>query len=161
MAEAKPWLNNIATTVQVGSVVAGVVISILSFNAAREKEADARKLEAAKPFLTLRQGLYTEAVKAAATLVNQSTHTAEEIQAAGKRFRDLYVAELSMVEAPNVEEKMAALAMEIDRELVPLQGARLAAYQLAHALRDSFVAEWQLPPEGKLPASPKPNVEKK
>jgi hypothetical protein len=138
------WLDSIAATVQVGSVVTGVVISILSFNATRKKEAEARKLEAAKPFLTLRQSLYTEAVKAAATLVNQSTHTADEIQTARMRFRDLYVAELTMVEAPGVEKKMAALAAEIDSELLPLKGARLAAYELAHELRDSFVSEWQI-----------------
>jgi len=145
MAEQKSWLDSIATTVQVGSVVAGVVISILSFNAAREKEAAARSLEAAKPFLELRQKLYTEAVKAAAVLSNPATHTNDEIVAARKRFRDLYVAELSMVEAHDVEEKMVALAAVIDSELTNFTPAQTAAYSLSHALRNSFVAAWQLP----------------
>lgn len=145
MADLKPILESTVSIVQVVSVVAGVVISILSFNHTRAKEAEARKLEAAKPFLTLRQDLYSQAVKAAATLVNQSTHTDEEIRQARKRFRDLYVAELSMVEAPKVEEQMRALAEQIDRELVPLDGPRSAAYRLAHALRDSFAEEWQVP----------------
>jgi hypothetical protein len=144
VAELKPVLESVVSVVQVVSVVAGVVISILSFNHTRAKEADVRKLEAAKPFLTLRQDLYSQAVKAAATLVNQSTHTEEEIRQARKRFRDLYVAELSMVEAPEVEAQMRALAEQIDKELVPLDGPRVAAYNLAHALRNSFAAEWQV-----------------
>lgn len=153
MPEAKPWLGNIATTAQVASVVAGVVISILSFNATREKEADARKIEAAKPYLTLRQSLYLEALKAAATLANPATHTADEIGAARKRFRDLYVAELSMVEERSVEEKMVALAGEIDSELLKLTPAQQATYNLAHALRDSFVLDWQVPTGSRPSAS--------
>jgi hypothetical protein len=144
MAERKSWLDSIATTVQVGSIVAGVVISILSFNAAREKEAEARKLEAAKPFLELRQRLYTEAVKAAGVLSNPAVHTEAEVTAARKRFRELYVAELSMVEASDVEEKMVALAAVIDSSLTDFTPAQNAAYGLSHALRDSFIAAWQL-----------------
>jgi len=145
MADMKPLLDVLATTVQVLSVVAGAVISILSFNAAREKEAEARKLEATKPFLELRQKLYTEAVKAAAVLTNPATHTEEEIREARKRFRDLYVAELSMVEEKDVECRMKKLARVIDKELVTFTPGQDAAYDLAHALRDSFVASWQLP----------------
>jgi hypothetical protein len=138
-------MNSVATTVQVVSVVVGVVISILSFNHAREKDAEARKLEATKPFLELRQKLYTEAVKVAAVLSNPGTHSEEEIQAARKRFRDLYVTELSMVEAPGVEAEMKAFAAEVDKELLALTPAQGAAYNLAHALRDSYVASYQFP----------------
>lgn len=145
MAEQKSWLDSIATTVQVASVVAGVVISILSFNVTRVKEAEARRLEAAKPFLELRQNLYTEAVKAAGVLANPAVHTAAEMTAARKRFRELYVAELSMVEAHGVEETMVALAGVVDSELTRFTPAQNAAYALSHALRNSFVADWQLP----------------
>ena len=145
MAEANSLLSSIATTAQVISVVAGVVISVESFSASREKEAETRQLEAARPFLQLRQNLYTEAVKAAAVLVNSATHSEEEIQAARKRFRDLYVAELSMVEAPGVEGQMVELAKLIDKEITEFTPAQDAAYKLSHALRDSFVASWQIP----------------
>ena len=63
---------------------------------------------------------------------------------AKKRFRELYVAELSMVEAPEVEAKMVALANEIDPEVTNFTVAQAAAYQLAHALRDSFVVDWKI-----------------
>jgi|SRR5438128_11188291 len=135
-------MRNLATPVQVLSVVVGVVISILSFNAARKTEAAARQVEAARPFLQLRQSLYMEAVKAAGVLTNADTHTPEELAAAKKRFRELYVAELSMVEAPDVEAKMKALAAQIDKDLTNLTPPQTAAYNLAHALRDSFVASW-------------------
>ena len=122
--------------------MAGVVISVLSFNTARKSEAEARRLEAAKPFLQLRQGLYTEAVKAAGILASPDTHSPEELAAAKKRFRELYVSELSMVEAPEVEKKMVALADQIDKDLTSFSAAQSAAYDLAHALRDTFVSSW-------------------
>ncbi len=135
-------VDGIAKTVQVLSVVAGVVISVLSFNATREKEAEARRIEASKPFLDLRQKLYMEAVKAAAILSTPDGHTQEEMRAARRRFRELYVAELSMVESPEVERQMVELAKRIDPGLIPLNPAQQAAYDLAHSLRDSFVASW-------------------
>src|SRR5262245_10002125 len=108
----------IAKTVQIVSVVAGVVISVLNFNATRMKEAEAQKLAAAKPFLELRQKLYLETVQAVAVLSNPEVHSDEEKQKAKKRFRALYVAELSMVEVQEVESKMVHLASVIDPELV-------------------------------------------
>jgi len=144
MSERKPTIEVIATTAQVLSVVVGVVISVLSFNATRDKEAEARELEAAKPFYTLRQNLYAEAVKAAGVLSNPEVHTKDEISKSRKRFRELYVAELSMVEATEVEEKMKALAKQIDPALLDFNAAQNAAYELAHALRDTFVYSWKV-----------------
>ena len=144
MPERKSTLEIIATTAQVLSVVAGVVISVFSFNATREKEAEARTLEAAKPFYTLRQNLYAEAVRAAGVLANPEVHTKEEISKAHTRFREMYVAELSMVEAPEVEAKMMALAKQIDPELLNMTDAQRATYNLAHALRDTFAYSWKI-----------------
>ena len=108
-------METLAKTVQVLSVVVGVVISVLSFNATREKEAEARRIEAGKPFLQLRQSLYMEAIKSAAILANREGYSPKELAAAKRRFRELYVAELSMVESPDVEAKMVALAQATDR----------------------------------------------
>ena len=147
-------------TVQIVSVVVGVVISVLSFNATRnkeaedqkirtldlditrQKEAEAQKLAAMKPFLELRQKLYLEAVKAAGVLSNPETHSEEEVKAARKRFRALYVAELSMVEDISVEGKMKAMAASVDPDLLSFTKGQSAAYDLSHALRDSFVTAW-------------------
>jgi hypothetical protein len=142
-------LDTVAKTVQVVSVVAGVVISVLSFNAtrqkdleSREKEIRAQEMQAAKPFLELRQSLYREALKCAAILSNPEHRKPTELDAARRRFRELYVAELSMVEDPEVEVKMVALARQIDPQLLDMTEAQQAAYSLAHALRDTFAAEW-------------------
>lgn len=142
MPENKPLIEVLATSTQVISVVVAVVISVLSFNSTRDKEAEARRLEAARPFLALRQSLYTEAVKAAAIQSNPEVHTKEELAASKKRFRELYVAELTMVESPEVEGKMKALAEALDPDLLRLNPAQSAAYTLAHALRDTFVESW-------------------
>jgi uncharacterized membrane-anchored protein YhcB (DUF1043 family) len=131
-------LGSISTTVQVIGVVIGFVISILSFNDARKKEAEARGLETIKPFMELRQEVYKKAVAAAAVLVNSSVHTADEYQTAKKQFRDLYVAQLSMVECREVAKKMVALAGKIDRELLQMSDAQQAAYDLSQALRKSY-----------------------
>jgi hypothetical protein len=140
----------VAKTVQVVSVVVGVVISVLSFNAARndelvarEKEVAARRLEAVKPFLELRQKVYMEALKTAAVLTEpEGYYTQKELSEAKRRFRALYVAELSMVESKEVEAQMVQLAKKIDPRLRTLTDAQQAAYDLSHALRDSFVASW-------------------
>jgi len=144
MADPKSPLEVFATTVQVMSVVAGVVISVMSFNATREKEAEARELEAAKPFFTLRQNLYSEAVKAAGVLANPEVHSKEEIANSRKRFRELYVAELTMVEAKEVEATMKAMAASVDPDLLKMTKAQIAAYNLAHALRDTFANSWKV-----------------
>jgi hypothetical protein len=135
-------METMGKTVQVLSVVVGVVISVLSFNATRDKEAEARRIEASKPFLEVRQRLYLEAVKSAAVLANREGYSEKELAAARRRFRELYVAELSMVESPEVEQRMADLAATVDPSLRPLTPAQKAAYDLAHTLRDSFVESW-------------------
>jgi hypothetical protein len=132
----------VARIIQTGSVVIGVVISVLSFTSGQRAAANARIVEAMKPFQELRQKQYMEAVQAAAVLANPTTHTNAERLNAARRFRDLYVAELSMVESFEVEARMKKLAAEVAPDLIPLDGPRRAAYCLAHALRLSFVESW-------------------
>src|SRR5262249_29893345 len=153
---ASSLLDSVSKLIQVVSVVAGVVISVVSFNDARMKEASAREAEAktreleqeryleqrkdeaekkqteaAKPFLELRQKLYLEAVQAAAVLANPKDHTEQEVKKAKTRFRELYVAELSLVEGLGVEKGMRALAEAVDPELVTLTEEQFAAFNLA------------------------------
>jgi hypothetical protein len=144
-------IDSVSKTIQVLSVVVGVVISVFSFNDARRHEAVARKTEAeksqaeaAKPFIELRQKLYLEAVQAAAILANPDDHTKEETTKARKRFRELYVAELSLVEARSVEQHMRDLARVIEPKLIPMSEAQREVYDLAHALRDSLAKSWHL-----------------
>ncbi len=160
-------LDSASKLIQVLAVVIGVIISVLSFNAARQTEAHAREVEAeakklelkkyydqreeeaakrqteaAKPFLELRQKLYLEAVQAAGVLANPKDHTEDETKKAKKRFRELYVAELSLVEGIGVEKGMIGLATAVDPELTTMTKEQKAAYQLAHGLRDSLVKSW-------------------
>ena len=162
-------LDHASKLIQVLSVVVGVVISVLSFNATREKEVDVRKkelqarkderdqyegqqaveaekrqTEAARPFLELRQKLYLEAVQAAGVLANPGHHSPEDVKKAKVRFGELYVAELSMVEDLGVEGSMKQLATAVDPSLVELTKEQVAAYNLAHALRDSLARSWKM-----------------
>ena len=109
MAEPKTRLELIASTVQVLSVVVGVVLSVFSFNHTRQKEADARRLEAEKPLAELRRTIYLETAKTAAIIANPADRPASDVVAAKRRFRELYVSELSMVETADVAAKMVDL----------------------------------------------------
>ncbi|WP_321931518.1 hypothetical protein [Paraburkholderia guartelaensis] len=140
MTELKTFTDQLAKTVQVLSVVVGVVISVLSFNQTRQKEADARRIEAEKPFQDLRRAVLLETVKNAAIIANPEGRSADELNKAKRRFRELYVAELSMVEPPEVESGMVHLAQAVDPGLVDLSPAQLAALNLAHALGRSYAA---------------------
>lgn len=138
MAEPTTKLALIASTVQVLSVVVGVVISVLSFNATRLKEAEARALEADKPFVELRRATYLEAVKIAAIIANPEGRSPEDLSKARQRFRELYVAELTMVEDADVESKMTALAEAVDPDLRNPTGPQIAALRLAQALKNGY-----------------------
>jgi ABC-type branched-subunit amino acid transport system ATPase component len=138
MAEPKSNLELLASTVQVLSVVAGVVISVLSFNATRVKEAEARALEADKPFVELRRSTYLEAVKTAAIIANPEGRSPDDLSKAKRRFRELYVAELTMVEDLEVAQKMVNLAKAVDPELEKLTQGQNAALELARALKSGY-----------------------
>jgi hypothetical protein len=138
MVERKTSLELLASTVQVLSVVAGVVISVLSFNATRDKEAEARALEADRPFVELRRSTYLEAVKTAAIIANPDGRSPDDLSKAKRRFRELYVAELTMVEDPDVESKMVNLAKAVDPELAKLTQGQRAALDLAKALKTGY-----------------------
>jgi L-ribulose-5-phosphate 3-epimerase UlaE len=142
--------DGIVKIVQVVSVVTGVVVSVLSFNAAREKdaesrakEAEARLVEAWKPFVQLRQKLYQDTIQTAAVLANSDIHTQAELEAAKKRFRNLYVAELSMVETPQVAGQMVQFAKVVDPALTSMSERQRAAYNLSHKIAESFVESSQ------------------
>ena len=138
MAETRTKLELLATTVQVLSVVAGVVISVLSFNDTRVKEAEARAIEADRPFVELRRSVYLEAVKTAAIISNPEGRSPDELSTAKRRFRELYVAELTMVEDPIVEGKMVQLANSVDPDLAQLSKSQDAALELARALKAGY-----------------------
>lgn len=138
MAESKTLIDQFTKTIQVVSVVVGVVISVLSFNQTRQKEAEARRIEAEKPFQELRRTVFLETVKTAAIIENPEGRSTDELNKAKRRFRELYVAELSMVEPPDVESGMVHFAQAVDPELVHLSPAQQAALDLAHALGRSY-----------------------
>ena len=160
--EKPAWQSHVqtfATLIQVLAVVAGVVISILSFNYTRDRELqvraaeaeryknqredeeERRRVEAAKPFLEMRQQKYMEAIKVAGVLSTPDDHTPAEIKAAEKRFSELYYAELALVESKDTEAAMIALADSLGRLANPTPQQQ-ETLRLAHILRDSLIKAW-------------------
>jgi len=147
--------ESITKIIQSLSIVIGIVISIVSFNAAREKEAESRrlelekrKIEAAKPFLELRQKLYLEAVEAASIWAANEEHNEEEIRKARKRFQELYWGALSVVEDRRVECAMIRMAVSLNitqptnDDCGKLETPKNASYKLSHVIRDSLLSSW-------------------
>jgi len=117
MADPKTKLELLASTVQVVSLACGVVIGVSSFNSARLKEAEARQVEAERPFLELGRKPCLDAAKTAAVPSTPEGRSKAE-RANGKcQFRELFVAELTMVEGEKVERKMVSLAAAVDPDL--------------------------------------------
>jgi len=79
-----------------------------------------------------------EAVKNAAIIANPEGRTEAELLKAKRRFRELYVAVLTMVEDPTVAQNMIHLAKAVDKELTSLTESQVAALNLAQALGKSY-----------------------
>jgi len=144
-ADKDLWFDRATKTIQVISVVIGVVISVVSFNNARTKEAEAQTRAAFKPLVELRQRLYLEALSTAVVLADPEGHTADQTAKAKTRFRELYIAELSLVEPKALEGKMIGLAKIVDPTLIPLSGSQLQVYDFAHFLKTLLIKEWGIP----------------
>jgi hypothetical protein len=123
------------------SVVVGVVITVMNLKLAREKEAESRKIEAARPFLELRQTLYLDALKNASILASKDLHTEDEVKQARKRFSELFWGECSLVEESNIEAHMIAIA-ESENLRDSITPTQKASYALSHAMRESLIKSW-------------------
>lgn len=131
----------VGNTISTFSIVIGITLSVLNFRIAKEKEAESRKIEAAKPFLELRQKLYLEALTNASILASQDFHTEEEILNAKKRFAELYWGELSLIEDKNIEKAMIEVAKSMNLN-DSVSSSQKATYELAHTMRESLVNSW-------------------
>ncbi|WBM73024.1 hypothetical protein OH773_21930 (plasmid) [Buttiauxella sp. WJP83] len=145
MTHQKTNFELVMSTIQVLSVVAGVILSVLKYTDAlnketevRLKEASDRAIEANRPFIELRRIVYLEAVKTAAIIAIPEGRSTDELNKAKRRFQELYIAELSMVEDDNVARSMVALAQNVDPELINLTPAQNSALKLAHALKCGY-----------------------
>lgn len=138
MAEPKSTFERTLSFIQVMAIVGGVVVSLMNINATRVRELEARAREADEPFVDLRRKMYLEAVRTGVVLANHDGYTEDELKKARLRFRELYVAELSMVEDRDVEKQMVALARLVDPSLLELSDAQIKALDLAKALKPGY-----------------------
>jgi len=140
-------------------IVSAVVVSLWSAfvyardqaNLQRTAETN-RRLEVQRPFLERQLALYFEVVQIAGELV--TPQGGEE--AWGKherRFWQLYWAELSMVEAGNIEQIMVEVgkklqaykeARQTNRGEDQLQDLRRCVYELAHEVRRAIEIRWHI-----------------
>ena len=117
MADPRTKLELLASAVQVVCVVSGVLIRVPGFNSARLKEAEARQVEAERPFLELGRKPCLDAVKTAAVPSTPEGRSKEELANGKCQLRELCVAELTVVEGEKVEQEMVSLAAAVDPDL--------------------------------------------
>jgi hypothetical protein len=103
------------------------------------RTAETRRIEATRPYLDKQLALYTEATRVTAIIATSTD--SQEVEKALKRFKELYVGELALVERGSVAGAMVAFREALDERkgqewLAPL------ALNLAHVCRDELAASW-------------------
>jgi hypothetical protein len=119
---------------------AGFLWGIYQYFDKRDREIENARIEAARPFLERQLKLYTEASQMTSVLATSADAT--ELQAAEKRFWQLYWGELALVENEQVKEAMEDFGRGLDSENRSQQQLRQLSFALANALRDSLADSW-------------------
>lgn len=147
----KSTFELVTQTIQFVSIVVGVVISVLNYNETQKSNNETQKSDAAariaetkKPFMELRRKVYVDTVQTIAQLVTNDAKT-PAYDTALKRFRQLYIAELTMVETADVAREMVQIATLIDPKLVSLSEPQRSALSLSSALGTSYTDALELP----------------
>ena len=117
-------------------VVGGVCFSVWSFNSTRVRRGDRSH------FLSSARGCIWKQLSKQGFWQTLTITLQSKSQMPDGDFVELYVAELSMVESTLVESHMVRLAERSTPGLNPFAPTQDAAYDLSHALRDSFVTSW-------------------
>ena len=137
-------MPNVENTLKiVGFCVAlgGLVLGAANYLETARKDAETRRLEARKHFLSRQLELYTDATRAAAKLATSSPDSEDFTDAAG-RFWELYWGELAMVEDHQVEAAMVAMGRCLQGDCSGCGKLAQCSLNLAHACRRSLAESW-------------------
>lgn len=110
----------------------------------RAKEVENRNLEAAKPFIELRQRLYNEALSCAETIIISGDKSSRTYQTAYNRFSELYWGELGLVEDTSVEHNMMKVKKLIDSTRYTTKDREFALLHMSYAMRNSLFNTWKV-----------------
>ena len=146
--EKSEKVKSIGSFITIISIISGFVISIMNYRIVQEKESESRKIEAAKPFLELRQTIYLEALKNASILASKDVHTEDEVIQARKRFSELFWSEAGLIEESSIERDMIAIA-ESENLRDSITPTQMASYALAHSMRESLIKSCGVDTQGK------------
>ena len=116
-----------------------LVWGIYTYGQGVKHSAEARRVEASKPYLDKQLALYSEATQNAAILA--TSRDPGELAKAKLRFLQLYFGELGMVEREEVSRAMQAFKLAMDAGKLQVELAPLAL-TLAHACRNELAVSW-------------------
>jgi hypothetical protein len=145
------WIFPVVIAVATGAytiilAVLGHLESVKKSDDERIKLANAQVLQAQEPFLRKQLELYSEVLKEVEKLVTLAP-TDKEWISSELRFWQLYLSELSMVESGDVEGAMVRFGGQLNvykKGGQNLQTLETCSYELAHAVRRSIQARWQV-----------------
>lgn len=127
-------------TIGVLIAAAGFVWGIYQYFDKRDHEIENARVEAARPFLERQLKLYTQASQVTSVLA--TSNDPAELQAAEKRFWQLFWGELALVENERVKKAMEAFGSSLESEDRSQQQLKQLSFALANALRDSLADSW-------------------
>jgi hypothetical protein len=121
----------------------GLALGVANYLQTARKDAETRRIESRKQFLTRQLALYTEATQTAAKLVTAAPNSPGFTQAK-TRFWELYWGELSMVESRKVEGAMVNMGKCLNGSCSDCSKNDLehCSLDLAHACRQSLAESW-------------------
>lgn len=102
-----------------------------------ERQAEARRIEATRPFLEKQLELYAEAARVCARIASAHDH-----DTAVARFWELYWGELALVENREVEARMVHFGQALQYMPEDRSELRQRALELAAACRASLARSW-------------------
>ncbi|MBM3449472.1 MAG: hypothetical protein FJX78_00510 [Armatimonadetes bacterium] len=134
-------LESITKVVTALVAAGGLIVTGMTFAANQRLEIATRHLQARQPFLQEQLKLYTEATKVTSRLANETAGD-PAVEAARKRFWELYWGELALVEDRDVERAIVAMGKCLNGDCGPCGTLRQCALQVAHACRRSLANSW-------------------
>ena len=136
-----------------GSAIGATVTFVANEVTQWKSQADAALLKAQEPFLTKQLELYEDTLKTVGRLVTTPIDHDGAFADAHLRFWQLYWSELSMVESQEVEGAMIRFRNQLNVYVAARDNKTLleiCSYELAHAVRRSIEAKWQVTPSAAI-----------
>lgn len=135
-------IERVVKLVGVAATVAAGIWSVVTYVDTQSDEAEVRKIEASKAFLTKQLTLFEEVTQVASRLATAPRDKLPPDDLA--RFRELYWGELALVEQGKVEAAMFNFDKVLNNPMSTEDDIHSACLNVAHSCRTELAQSWQV-----------------